>query len=155
MCPRSHCVQRETERVSKSEFERKCQTLAAKHFGELKTLGMKNGMEIIIITTGSHCWGFTESWVRSPCCRVLSLRPVWPQLNSGSRMGPGRVLGKWMFANVMITTLQFKFREVCETPNENSLCWPIWGFSAGLISEPSRVGGGVFANVMAVRKGDT
>ena len=56
MCPRPHCVQRETEGVSKSEFECKGRTLAAKHFGELKTHGMNNGMEIIlIITAGSHC----------------------------------------------------------------------------------------------------
>ena len=41
------------------------------------------------------------------------------------------LLGKWMSANVMITTLSFKFREVCETLNENSLCWPNWGFPLG------------------------
>ena len=49
-------------------------------------------------------------------------------ITDGHRAG---ALGKWMSANVMITTLQFKFREVCETLNENSLCWPNWGFPLG------------------------
>ena len=55
MYPHPHRVQRETERISKSEFECKGHTLAAKHSGKLKTLGMNNGVEIILITAGSHC----------------------------------------------------------------------------------------------------
>ena len=42
-CP--HSVQRETEEVSKIEFEPRSHIFAAKHFGELKTHGMSNGME--------------------------------------------------------------------------------------------------------------
>ena len=49
-------------------------------------------------------------------------------ITDGHRAG---ALGKWMSANVMITTLLLKFREVCETPNENSPCWPNWGFPLG------------------------
>ena len=58
LCPCPHSIQRETEGVSNSEFERKYQTFAAKHFGELKTFGMNNGLEVILITVGSHRWKF-------------------------------------------------------------------------------------------------
>ena len=58
LCPCPHSIQRETEGVSNSQFERKYQTFAAKHFGELKTFGMNNGLEVILITVGSHRWKF-------------------------------------------------------------------------------------------------